>query len=55
MTGIGLIESPSEALLYNETPQGRVFLDIVSRVVQEYPILSSEMSYILTKLDCMPV
>lgn len=55
MAGIGFIESPSGALLYNETPKGRVFLDIVSRIVQEYPLISSEMFYILTKLNCMPV
>lgn len=55
MAGVGFIESPPGVLLYNETPKGRVFLDIASRVVQEYPILSSEMSYILNKLNCIPV
>ena len=45
------------ALMFEDTPKGRVFLDIVSRVANEYysDEVSDELAYILNRLECPPV
>ena len=52
--GAGFITTPPGSLAYRTTLRGRVFLDILMRLVFELTkaSLSEEMKYILTKLGC---
>ena len=57
LAGAGLVETPINTLLYEDTVKGRVFLEIISQLINELqsPPLSSELSYILSRLGCSPV
>jgi hypothetical protein len=57
LEGIGFIESPRPgSLILFEAAKGKVFLDIISRLAYELASgrVSTELTYILTKLGCKP-
>ncbi|MCL5036435.1 MAG: hypothetical protein M1269_04870 [Chloroflexi bacterium] len=58
--GAGLVETPDGVIgiAYRTTPRGRLFLDLLGRLMWEMDVeheISSEMIYILSKLDCQVV
>ena len=57
LSGAGFITKPIGVLKYEVTPKGRVFLDILGRLVIEYhgESIGTELAYVLTKLECPPV
>lgn len=57
LTGAGFISKPIGALMFEVTSKGRVFLDILSRLVTGYHAksISAELTYVLTRLNCPPV
>ncbi len=57
LSGAGFVSTPIGALMFEDTPKGRVFLDIISRLVNEChsKSISEELAYVLTRLNCPPV
>lgn len=57
LTGSGFLQRVPVALLYEVSPKGRLFIDLLGRLSQELEqqILSPELEYVLDKLGCHPV
>ncbi|MEM7147554.1 MAG: hypothetical protein AAF591_20730 [Verrucomicrobiota bacterium] len=57
IAGAGFISTPIGDLAYEDTAKGRVFLELIARIVSEYrsSTISHELAFILEKLDLRPV
>lgn len=57
LKGAGFITDPNSKASFSSTTRGRVFLDLVSTIVNERhnELLTPELSYVLTKLGCAPL
>lgn len=55
--GAGFLDTPRGAYMFEVTPKGKLFLDILARLSKELrlPSLTPELGFILSKLGCQPV